>query len=375
MTMSKQDYYSILGVSKNATEKEIKAAYRTMALKYHPDRNPNNKEAEEKFKAAAEAHEVLSDTEKRARYDQFGHDGVNNMGGGHGHGGMNMDDIFNDIFGGMFNQKSAKRSRKAQPTPAQGHNLAKEIQITLKEAFEGSKATINYHHFVVCEPCKGMGMKVGTTVATCTTCRGAGQMQFQQGFFMYAQACAACNGQGFTIPSPCTSCRGQSRVQQYDKITVTIPKGMYDGAELRLAGKGDAGVYGGPAGDMLLHVVVMPDKKFHREENDLVCTIMLTYPQLVLGAQVDIESIDGSQHSIKIPKGCAVGHKIIIPGKGFASLRGKNTGNLVVIAQCDIPKKLTPEQKDSLTQYSELIGTQSGNTDGAIAGFFKRFLG
>jgi len=378
--MAKKDFYEVLGVSKDATVDQIKASYRKLALKYHPDRNPDNKEAEEKFKEAAQAYEVLSDPEKRKRYDQMGHAAFEGGGyGGHGQG-MSMDDIFSsfgDIFGDLFGMGSSRgrQRRKNGPTPLRGHDLAKDVDITLKDAYLGTKTEIGYYHFVNCTTCKGKGAKPGTSVKECSQCKGAGQVQYKQGFFMFAQPCSACRGEGYVIPSPCTDCGGQSRVKKYDKFSVNIPKGIFNGAELRIAGKGDAGVYGGPAGDLFLHVRVLDDKKFKRVDDDLICTVLLTYPQLVFGAQVEIVRIDGVKETIKIPKGCAVGEKIVLPGKGFAHLRGNGAGNMVVVTQCHIPKKLSPESKKLLTEYSKIIGTEPKDEEGFISGLFKKFLG
>jgi molecular chaperone DnaJ len=378
--MAKRDFYEILGVSKTATQDEIKAAYRKLALKYHPDRNPDNKEAEEKFKEAAEAYEILSDTQKRQQYDQFGHAGMG-MGGHGGHGGphgMNMDDIFEnfgDIFGEMFSQGGGRRGRKKSgPTPRNGHNLFQEISITLKDAYLGSKQQLSYPRYETCETCTGKGTKKGTNVETCKTCGGMGQVQFSQGFFMYSQTCNACNGEGFTIPEPCPTCSGKTRVQKYDKFTVNVPRGIFDGAELRISGKGDAGIFGGHVGDLIIKIHVMPDKKFSREGDDLVSTIVLTYPQLVLGCHVEIENIDGTKEMLKVPKGCPSGERIVIAGKGFPSLRSKVSGNLVIITQCHIPQKLGTEAKNLLVEYSKLIGTGTNTSEG-IVGFFKKFLG
>lgn len=379
--MNKQDFYQILGVSRSASTEDIKAAYRKLAMKYHPDRNPDNKEAEEKFKTAAHAYEVLSDTQKRQQYDQFGTTDFTSNSGGHAHGNhanMNMEDIFEnfgDIFGSIFGQQRSKK-RNPGPEPKKGHDLAKEIEISLHDAFVGIKYEVSYYHFFTCSACSGQGCKTGTKAQTCTTCKGAGQVQFQQGFYMYAKPCHACSGNGYTIPSPCTDCKGQSRIQQFDKFNITIPEGIFDGAELRINSKGDAGVHGGPSGDLFVKICVKTDSKFKRVKDDLVCNVMLTYPQLVLGCQIDIESIDKTIHTIKIPKGCPVGEEIIIPGKGFKKLRSTVCGNLVIITQCAIPKKISAEEKKKLTEYSELIGTDVKHHDsGTIGGFFKKFLG
>ncbi len=380
--MSKADFYNVLGVSKSASTDEIKTAYRKLAMKYHPDRNPDNKAAEDKFKEATEAYEVLGDSSKRTQYDQFGHAGMNGgMGGGHAGyshaGNMNMDDIFEnfgDIFGSMFNGGSAKSRRKKGPQPQAGLSLTKEIEITLKDAFLGTKKEIAYHHYFSCDACNGMGAKSGTSAQSCTPCNGSGEMHFKQGFFMYAQACGSCNGQGFIIPTPCSSCNGQSRVQRYDKFTVNIPRGIFNNAELRVSEKADAGLYGGPAGDLFLQIRIKEDKVFKRDQDDLICHVMLTYPQLTLGCQVDVESIDDTKHTIKIPKGCPVGEKIVITGEGFYKLRGKTRGNLVIITQCFIPTKISADAKKKLQEYSDIVGTQANN-EGFITSFFKKFLG
>ena len=376
--MSKRDYYQVLGVGKSAAAPEIKKAYRKLALKYHPDRNPDNKDAEEKFKEAAQAYEVLSDEKKKRQYDQFGHAGLGGMGGAGAHGGMNMDDIFSnfgDIFGDIFGGGRSQRQRKSGPQARRGHDLYKEMQLTLKDAFLGTKKNIGYYHFVPCETCKGKGTAPGTTTHQCSKCQGAGQLNFRQGFFMYSQTCDACGGQGYTIPSPCTDCRGKSRKQVYESIDLAIPAGVFNGAELRKTAKGDAGVYGGRSGDLLVRIQIATDKKFKRAGDDLICSMSLTYPQLVLGSQVEITSIDGTKQTIKIPKGCPVGERIIIPGKGFPQLRNKMRGNLVVITQCHVPKKLSADAKKKLTEYSGIIGTDTKETEGFISGFFKKFLG
>ncbi len=375
----KRDYYEVLGVSKTASKDEIKSAYRKLAMKYHPDRNPDNKEAEEKFKEAAEAYEVLSDEQKRKQYDQFGHSGPQ-MGGGQGFNGFgNMEDIFEnfgDIFGDLFGQQQQqRRSKKTGPSPKRGHDLGKELSITLEESYTGTKKEFTYYHFVSCETCKGRGMPAGATAKQCETCHGSGQVTYRQGFFAFNQACSTCSGEGFIITDPCKTCRGASRVQQYETFSVTIPKGIYDGAELRVSGKGDAGVFGGDAGDLFIRVSVLPDKKFKRVEDDLECTVNVTYPQLVFGSQIEIENIDKTREAIKIPAGSPVGHRIIIANKGFAKIRGKSRGDLIVTVTCDVPKKLSSKAETLLREFSEEIGTDVNGPSGTISGFFKKFLG
>lgn len=377
--MTKRDLYEVLGIAKTASADDIKSAYRKMAMKYHPDRNPGNKESEEKFKEAAYAYEVLSDDQKKRQYDQYGHAGIDpHAGHGADHGSMNMEDIFEsfgDIFGSMFGGgQQKKRGQKAGPAAQRGHDLSKEVEITLKESFLGTKHDVGYYHFTPCEPCKGAGAKEGTKAEKCTTCKGHGQVQYQQGFFVYAQNCGTCGGKGYTIPSPCPSCNGQSRIQKYEKFNVNIPQGIFDGAELRITKKGDAGVYGGPSGDLFIKIKVTADKKFKRVGNDLTCTLSLTYPQLVLGCQIEMETIDGTKETIKVPKGCAVGEKILIPGKGFHDPRSNNRGNLVVITECQIPRKLTTQAKELLVQYAQVCETAE-QSNGSISGFFKKFLG
>jgi molecular chaperone DnaJ len=375
---NKKDFYKILGVEKSASAADIKKAYHKLAMQYHPDRNPDNKDAEAKFKEAAAAYEVLSDTEKRQKYDQYGHTAYENMqqGGGH-HGGMDFD--LNDIFNSMFNGGGGRsqRNRPSGPQPQRGQDLAKNLSITLKEAYLGVKKDITFTHYFACSTCNGQGTKEKSGITTCQKCHGYGQVQVQQGFFAFAQPCRDCQGQGFKIKTPCQDCQGQSRRKEKEMVTVSIPKGIFQDAEVRVSGKGDAGVYGGPSGDLYLRINIEADKGFQRDGDDLVCSVMLTYPQLVFGCQINIELIDGTQESIKIPKACPVGERIVIAGKGFAKLKNRSngSGNLIIITQCQIPKKLSESSKDLLKNYSESIGTDIKSEDGFISSFFKKFLG
>lgn len=375
--MSKGDYYVVLGVSKEAAADEIKKAYRKLAMKYHPDRNPDNKEAEEKFKEAAEAYSVLSDSAKKQRYDQFGHAGVDGASGT-GQSYSDMDDIFEhfgDIFGSMFNQGGGSRKKRSGPAPQRGHDLAQEITLTLKESYLGCKKEIGVYRYVLCTDCNHKGTAPGTSVVTCGDCRGSGQVAMRQGFFSFAQQCGTCWGQGFKIPSPCTTCRGQTRIQKHERVTVTIPAGIYDRAELRLSGKGDAGVFGGTSGSLFLTVYVKEDKQFFRQDVDLYTTVTLPYHQLVLGCEVDVKNLDETVEKIKIPHGCPVGKEVLIPGKGFQKVQGRGVGRLIIVIQCDIPTKLNKKSKEALIEYADNLGDIPSGKEEGVSGFFKKFLG
>ncbi len=343
-------------------------------MQYHPDRNPGNKEAENKFKEATEAYEVLSDQQKRKQYDQFGHAATQGAGNYE-----NMEDIFtsfSDIFENLFGGPQAGRrtGKRTGPTPQRGHDLSQHIEISLKESYLGCQKEIKIYHFEKCEKCNGNGCKDGSKPTMCSTCNGTGSIIQRQGFFSFSQVCNTCHGQGFRITNPCPECRGQSRIQKHEKLVVTIPAGIYHNAELRILEKGDAGIFGGESGDLYLIVEVTADKTFHRKDYDLVTHLTLPYPQLVLGCQIEIENIDGSKETIKVPRGCPVGKEIIVEGKGFAKLRGPGRGNLVIIINCDIPTKLNEETKAALLSYAQKLGNAS-QQQGGIVGFFKKFLG
>ncbi|MFH1644643.1 MAG: molecular chaperone DnaJ [bacterium] len=375
--MSKRDYYEILGVNKNASNDEIKKAYRKLAIKYHPDKNPGNKDAEEKFKEATEAYEVLSNAQKKQKYDQFGHSGM--QGGFDYHSYSNMGDIFSnfeDIFADLFGGAGfTKRSKKAGPTPQRGHDLSQILTISLKEAYLGCKKEIRIYRYEKCPTCNATGAEPGTKPTTCSNCGGTGSVQHRQSFFAFSRPCPKCGGRGFEIKNPCKICKGQTRIQKHEKLNITIPAGIYNEAELRVPGKGDAGIFGGSNGDLYLIIHVTQDDKFERRGDDLATKLNLSYPQLVLGANIEIENIDEERIGIKIPKGCEIGTEIVITGKGFTRLHGYGKGNLVIITQCRIPKKINAETKKALLEYSEKLGPQDQNDQGGISGFFKKFLG
>lgn len=377
--MAKQDYYDILGVKRDASVDDIKAAYRKLALKYHPDRNPGDKQAEDKFKEVASAYEVLSDAAKRQQYDQFGH-AEDMHGGSPFSSGMDMSDIF-DMFEHMMNGGAGRPKRKKSaptgPNPREGQNLNSDISISLKDSFTGVSQAIREYRYVACETCSGKGAAAGSKFTTCSTCKGQGQIAYRQGFFSFGQTCQACGGEGITISDPCKTCKGQSRVRKYDTFTVNIPAGMPNGVALRIAGKGDAGMYGGPTGDFYLTIHVLADKNFSRVDNDLIATLPLTYPQLVFGCTMDIASLDGSMVTVKIPKGTSSGERVTISGKGFKKLKGSGAGDLVIIAHCIIPKKLSTEAKDALKTYAQAShdASEGASSTSGVSGFFKQFLG
>ncbi|MFA6535050.1 MAG: molecular chaperone DnaJ [Candidatus Babeliales bacterium] len=375
--MAKRDYYEILGVDKTTSQEDIKKAYRKLALKYHPDRNPGNKEAEENFKEASQAYDILSNPEKRKAYDQFGHAGAEQMGGGGQYSDINdIFENFGDIFGDLFGGAGQRRKKsKTGPVPQRGHDLSQKVQITLKDSYLGCKADINVYRYEKCDQCNHTGCKDGTKPTICSTCQGMGTIHHKQGFFVYSQQCSDCMGQGFSIKSPCSKCKGQSRFQKYEKLSISIPAGIYSNAELRVQSKGDAGVFGGESGDLYLGIEIKADSKFYRRDDHLVTNINLTYPQLVLGCQIEIENIDGTKETIKIPRGCQVGEEIKIVGKGFSRLHRAGRGDLIFTTQCHIPSKLSEDAKKALLEYNKHIGDCCKDASGGISGFFKKFLG
>lgn len=375
--MSKTDYYSTLGVNKSASAEEIKKAYRQKAMLYHPDKNPGDKNAEAKFKEVGEAYSTLSDQNKKASYDQMGHDGYRQhsaTGGTSGSHGYSADDMFSqfgDIFGSMF---GGGRQKSRGPAATRGSDLSMGINITLKESFEGTKKDINIYHFMQCQPCHGMGSEGGSKPTTCSKCQGSGQVIMQDGWFSVAQICGGCQGKGYKITSPCKSCRGECRTQQHETISVLIPKAVYDGVDLRLASKGDAGILGGPSGDLFLRVKVTKDPNYTREKDNIVSKVFVNYPQLVLGAEIEVTNIDGSVETLSIPAGCTIGKRLTLKGKGFnRSSYGDSRGDFVVEMHCLIPTKLDRETKDLIKNLDDKLPKSNINktsTSGKSSGWF-----
>ena len=349
--MSKRDYYETLNVARNASEAEIKQAYRRLAMKLHPDRNPGDKVAEEKFKEAKEAYEVLTDSRKRAAYDQFGHAGVESAaGGGGGYGGAaDLGDIFGgvfrDIFGGM-------RGGGGGGGQYRGADLRYTLDLSLEEAVFGTTAKIRVPTLVGCAACAGTGAKPGTKPTACPTCRGVGQVRMQQGFFSIQQTCPRCQGRGTIIPEPCETCRGSGRVEEQKTLSVKVPAGVDNGDRIRLAGEGEHGEQGGSPGDLYVQIRVKPHPIFTREDNDLYCEVPISFTAAALGGELEVPTLDG-RVSLKIPAETQTGKVFRVRGKGVKPVRGGPTGDLLCRVNIETPVNLTKEQKELLQQFAD----------------------
>ena len=351
--MAKRDYYEVLGVQKGASDKDIKKAYRRMAMKYHPDRNPDDKSAEENFKEVNEAFEILSDDQKRAAYDQYGHAGVDpsmgGMGGAGGFGGGNFGDIFGDVFGDIFGGGGGGRSRSSVQ---RGADLRYQLELSLEEAVKGVSKKIRIPTLVECEKCDGSGAKKGTQPVTCTTCGGVGQVRMQQGFFSVQQTCPECHGSGKMIKDPCRSCHGDGRVQEYKTLSVKIPAGVDTGDRIRLSGEGEAGVNGGPAGDLYVQVSVADHPIFQRDGKNLYCEVPITFTDAALGGELEVPTLDG-RVKLKIPAETQTGKLFRLRGRGVTPVRGGSAGDLMCRVVVETPVKLTEKQKDLLRQLHQ----------------------
>ena len=350
--MSKRDYYEVLGVEKGASEAELKKAYRRLAMKYHPDRNPDDENAEEKFKEATEAYEVLTDANKRAAYDQYGHAGVDpNMGaGGGGFGGGNFSDIFGDVFGDIF----GGGGRGGRSSVQRGSDLRYTLELDLEEAVRGTSVTIRVPTLVGCETCDGTGAKKGTTPATCTTCGGHGQVRMQQGFFSVQQTCPRCHGTGKMITDPCNDCHGEGRVEKQKNLSVKVPAGVDTGDRIRLAGEGEAGVNGGPAGDLYVVVSVREHKIFQRDGKNLYCEVPISFVDAALGGELEVPTLDG-RVKLKIPEGAQTGKLFRLRGKGVTPVRGGSPGDLLCRVVVETPVNLTKRQRELLEELRQTL--------------------
>ena len=367
-----QDYYETLGISREASAAEIKSAFRKRAMKYHPDQNPDDPEAEKKFKTLGEAYEILSDEQKRAAYDRYGHAAFQNGAGGFGGGagqGFNasaFSDIFEDLFGDFMGGARGGGGRRG---PARGADLKYNLEISLADAFSGKKTTITVPGSVTCETCGGTGARPGSEPTTCQTCRGVGRVRVQQGFFTLERTCPTCQGEGKVISDPCTNCGGQGRVNRNRTLAVDVPAGIETGTRIRLSGEGEAGPRGGPEGDLYIFVHVRDHELFERDGPDLYCALPVPMTTAVLGGEVEAPTIDGGRVKISVPEGTQTGKRFRLRNKGMTQLNSKARGDMYVEIQVETPVKLNSRQKELMREFqSECCGDDSPQADN----FFKQ---
>jgi len=370
--MAKQDYYQVLGVEKSASPEEIKRAYRRMAIKYHPDKNPGNKEAEAKFKECAEAYEVLSDPEKRKQYDEYGHEGLRGTGM-HDFSRMNVEDIFSmfgfeDFFGSVFGGggRGARGGRRGGP--ARGYDLETGVELTLDEVAHGAEKTIEFTRQDRCPECKGSGAAPGTSPARCPTCGGSGQVAKGGGFFQMVSTCPQCHGTGQIIRNPCPTCRGAGRVPKKRTVTLRIPPGVHEGQGIRVAGEGEPGREGGPNGDLYVYVRLRPHEFLERDGNDLVAVVPISFTQAALGATIDVPSLDGTRQ-LKIPAGTQYGSLFRIRSQGLPDVRTGRTGDELVQVTIETPTNLNGRQEELLREFAQ---TENKNVSPKSKSFFER---
>ena len=375
--MTQQDYYQLLGVQRDANEADIKKAFRKLAMKYHPDRNPDNKEAESKFKEIKQAYDVLTDPQKRAAYDRFGHAGVDPSmgGGGAGFGGFNFTDVFGDIFGDIF---GGGRGGHAGPQSRaeRGADLGYKIELTLEEAVFGKTVQIDLQTQLKCDECSGSGAKKGTKPTTCKTCEGHGQVRIQQGFFTIQQACPNCRGSGKAITDPCQVCHGQGRKLGSRKLSVNIPAGLDHGDRIRLSGEGEGGMHGGPSGDLYVQVQVKPHPIFKRDDRDLHCEVPISYTTACLGGEIEVPTLDGKV-KVNLEAGTQSGRIYRVKNKGVATARGKTAGDLLCKVNIETPVNLSRKQKDLLESFEQSLKEDSINHNPKESTWFdsvKRFF-
>ena len=379
MPEQKRDYYEVLGVAKGASEDELKKAYRKLAKQYHPDLNPGDKSAEAKFKEINEAYEVLSDKDKRAKYDQFGHAGVDpNFGAGGfggGFGGFDMGDIdLGDIFGSFFGGGFGGQRRADPNAPKRGASLRASITIKFAEAMTGCEKEISLNRMESCDTCHGTGCASGTTAEVCPDCRGAGQVRIQRGgggfAFSTTAPCSKCRGTGKIIHQPCPDCRGEGQVRRQRNIKVRIPAGIDDGQTISMRGQGSGGLNGGPAGDLLVNVAVLPDRRFQRDGNNIYTERPVSFTQAALGASLEIETIDGKV-KYNLPAGTQPGTVFRLRGKGAPSVNGRGRGDQYVTVQVQVPTNLTGQQRDALLEYAKTMGEGSPAPATPVKDFFS----
>ena len=354
---TKKDYYEVLGLSRDASEEEIKKSYRKLAMKYHPDRNPDNPKAEEQFKEAKEAYETLSDDQKRAAYDQYGHAAFESGGGaGAGFGGAGFGDAFGDIFGDIFGGGRAGGQRN---NVYRGADLRYNMEISLEDAAKGTETKIRIPVQSACETCKGSGARPGTQPVTCTTCAGHGQVRMQQGFFSVQQTCPKCHGNGKMVKDPCPTCNGAGRVKQNKTLSVKIPAGVDEGDRIRLTGEGEAGVNGGPTGDLYVVIHLKTHEIFQRDGGNLHCEMPISFTTAALGGEIEVPTLGGSA-KMKIPAETQTGGVFRLKGKGIKPLRQSDHGDLMVHVVVETPVKLTEKQKDLLREFDTSTQADAG---------------
>lgn len=358
--MTERDLYEILGVSKTASDDEIKKAYRKQAMKFHPDRNPDDKKAEEKLKEINLAYEVLKDKQKRTAYDQYGHaafqqggHGAGGAGGSHGFGagGFDFSGDFSDIFDSVFGDFGFSRQQRSQQTSTRGDDLRSDERITLEEAFKGITKKIRIQKQGPCGACSGTGGEKGEEAETCGTCHGAGRVRAQQGFFMVERSCPGCQGTGKTVKNPCRKCNGQGRAIEAKDLEINIPAGIEDGTRIRISGQGHAGLRGGPAGDLYVFVHIKPHDLFERNGDNIICQVPISMTTAVLGGEIEIPTISGERVELKIPAGTQPDTQFRLRGKGMSVLRRNFRGDMYVSVLVEIPKNLTKKQKDILQEF------------------------
>ncbi|MEM6383377.1 MAG: molecular chaperone DnaJ [Pseudomonadota bacterium] len=363
--MAKPDFYDLLGVARDADEKTLKSAFRKKAMQYHPDRNPGDGEAEQKFKQVNEAYEVLRDDQKRAAYDRFGHQAFEQGGmgggfGGAGMGGAGMGDIFEEIFGEFMGGR-----RRGGSGAARGSDVRYNLEISLEEAFEGKTVDLQLPTSVVCETCSGSGAKPGTSPVTCGTCGGMGKVRMSQGFFAVERTCPTCGGRGEVIKDPCETCSGSGRVVQERTLSVNIPAGIDDGNRIRVAGEGEAGVRGAPAGDLYIFVSITPHSIFQRDGADLFCRAPISIVTAALGGAFEVPTLDGGRARVKVPDGTQTGKQFRLRGKGMPILRQRDAGDMYVQVVVETPQNLTRKQRELLEAFEEESGAHNNpETDG-----------
>jgi molecular chaperone DnaJ len=356
--VSKRDYYEILGVSRTVTEVELKSAYRKLALQHHPDRNPGNKVAEEKFKECAEAYAILADADKRAAYDRFGHAAVSNAANGGVDPTIFAD--FGDILGGLgdiFGFGDLLGGGRRRGGPQRGSDLRYDLEITFEESARGAETSVQIPRQENCEACSGSGAAPGSSPVVCSQCRGQGQVRFQQGFFTVARTCPQCRGAGRTITKPCQTCRGAGQVSKQRKITVKIPAGIATGQQLRLQGEGEGGLAGGPPGNLYVVVHVQEHEFFRRDGLNLFCEIPVNFTTVALGGEIQVPTLDGAEN-VKVPEGTATGTTLRLRGKGMPDVNGRGKGDLFATVQVQTPRKLSKEQRQVLEQLARTLPTE-----------------